>query len=59
MPTTIELAVAMVWMRQRNASRPVAERLVPAALPLKSVALGARQVPELNGYRKDSRTSVK
>ncbi|AYV25309.1 Pyruvate dehydrogenase E1 component subunit beta [Streptomyces sp. ADI95-16] len=35
LPTTIDLAVAMVWMRQRNASRPVAERLVPAALPLR------------------------
>uniref|UniRef100_A0AAU2K1N2 Dihydrolipoamide acetyltransferase component of pyruvate dehydrogenase complex n=1 Tax=Streptomyces sp. NBC_00049 TaxID=2903617 RepID=A0AAU2K1N2_9ACTN len=51
--TTIDLAVAMAWMRDRNASRPVAERLVPAALLLKSVALAARQVPELNGYWKE------
>ncbi|MFJ1566466.1 dihydrolipoamide acetyltransferase family protein [Streptomyces erythrochromogenes] len=51
--TTIDLAVAMAWMRDRNASRPVADRLVPAALLLKSVALAARQVPELNGYWKD------
>ncbi|MFD9617761.1 dihydrolipoamide acetyltransferase family protein [Streptomyces virginiae] len=51
--TTIDLAVAMAWMRDRNASRPVVERLVPAALLLKSVALAARQVPELNGYWKE------
>ncbi|WP_445269484.1 2-oxo acid dehydrogenase subunit E2 [Streptomyces sp. DSM 41634] len=51
--TKIDLAVAMAWMRDRNASRPVAERLVPAALLLKSVALAARRVPELNGYWKD------
>ncbi|MET3983020.1 dihydrolipoamide acetyltransferase family protein [Streptomyces sp. PvR034] len=48
--TRVDLAVAMTWMRDRNASVPVAERLVPAALLLKSVALAARQVPELNGY---------
>ncbi|WP_330300674.1 2-oxo acid dehydrogenase subunit E2 [Streptomyces sp. NBC_00503] len=48
--TRVDLAVAMTWMRHRNASMPVAERLVPAALLLKSVALAARQVPELNGY---------
>ncbi|MFE1875812.1 2-oxo acid dehydrogenase subunit E2 [Streptomyces sp. NPDC059496] len=51
--TKIDLAAAMAWMRDRNAGRPVAERLVPAALLLKSVALAARQVPELNGYWKD------
>ncbi|MFB6716895.1 dihydrolipoamide acetyltransferase family protein [Streptomyces sp. NPDC056358] len=48
--TTIDLATATTWMLSRNANRPVRERLVPAALLLKSVALAARQVPELNGY---------
>ncbi len=51
--TRVDLAVAMAWMRDRNANRPVAERLVPAALLLKAVALAARRVPELNGYWKD------
>lgn len=51
--TTVDLATALTWMRDRNASSPVEERLVPAALLLKSVALAARQVPELNGYWKD------
>ncbi|MET9885621.1 dihydrolipoamide acetyltransferase family protein [Streptomyces sp. NPDC006430] len=48
--TTVDLAAAMTWMRDRNAGRPVAERLVPVALLLKAVALAARQVPELNGH---------
>ncbi|WP_406385914.1 dihydrolipoamide acetyltransferase family protein [Streptomyces sp. NBC_01618] len=51
--TTVDLAAATTWMLNRNANRPVGERLVPAALLLKSVALAARQVPELNGYWKD------
>ncbi|MEU9760344.1 dihydrolipoamide acetyltransferase family protein [Streptomyces sp. NPDC047987] len=51
--TTIDLAAAMAWMRDRNACSPVQERLVPAALLLKSVALAARQVPQMNGYWKD------
>ncbi|MGW7456340.1 2-oxo acid dehydrogenase subunit E2 [Streptomyces sp. NPDC054797] len=51
--TKVDLAVAMTWMRDRNTGKPVAERLVPAALLLKSVALAARQVPELNGYWRD------
>ncbi|MFB7223542.1 2-oxo acid dehydrogenase subunit E2 [Streptomyces sp. NPDC056227] len=51
--TTVDLAAATTWTLNRNANRPVRERLVPAALLLKSVALAARQVPELNGYWKD------
>jgi pyruvate dehydrogenase E2 component (dihydrolipoamide acetyltransferase) len=51
--TTIDLAAATTWMLDRNANSPVRERLVPAALMLKSVALAARQVPELNGHWKD------
>ncbi|MFH8475765.1 dihydrolipoamide acetyltransferase family protein [Streptomyces sp. NPDC018000] len=51
--TTIDLAAAMTWMLGRNANSPVEERLVPAALLLKSVAMAARQVPELNGHWKD------
>ncbi|MEV0494396.1 dihydrolipoamide acetyltransferase family protein [Streptomyces atratus] len=51
--TTIDLAAATTWMLNRNANSPVGERLVPAALLLKSVALAARQVPELNGHWTD------
>ncbi|MFB7917146.1 dihydrolipoamide acetyltransferase family protein [Streptomyces sp. NPDC056061] len=51
--TTIDLATAMDWMRERNTHSSVKERLVPAALLLKAIALAARQVPQLNGHWSD------
>jgi pyruvate dehydrogenase E2 component (dihydrolipoamide acetyltransferase) len=48
--TTIDLARAMTWMAEVNATRPVAERLLPASLLLKATALAAREVPLLNGF---------
>jgi pyruvate dehydrogenase E2 component (dihydrolipoamide acetyltransferase) len=48
--TTVDLAAAMRWLADRNASRPVAERVLPAALLLKAAARAAREVPELNGF---------
>jgi pyruvate dehydrogenase E2 component (dihydrolipoamide acetyltransferase) len=48
--TTIDLTSALRWMRRENERRPVTERLLPAALLLKAVALALREVPELNGY---------
>ncbi|MFJ3974142.1 dihydrolipoamide acetyltransferase family protein [Streptomyces sp. NPDC090021] len=51
--TTIDLAAAVEWMHRQNSTLPVAERLVPAALLLKAVALAAREVPELNGHWKE------
>ncbi|MFD0373752.1 dihydrolipoamide acetyltransferase family protein, partial [Streptomyces sp. NPDC127112] len=53
--TTIDLAAALEWMHRQNSTRPVTERLVPAALLLKAVALAAREVPELNGHWKEDR----
>lgn len=53
--TTIDLAAAVEWMRERNATRPVADRLIPAALLAKAVALAVREVPELNGHWMDDR----
>ncbi|MFD6230309.1 dihydrolipoamide acetyltransferase family protein [Streptomyces sp. NPDC060232] len=53
--TTVDLAAALEWMRRQNSTRPVGERLVPAALLLKAVALAAREVPELNGHWTDGR----
>jgi pyruvate dehydrogenase E2 component (dihydrolipoamide acetyltransferase) len=40
---------ALDWLREANAQRPVTERLLPALLPLKAVALALRDFPELNG----------
>ncbi len=48
--TVIDLSAALEWMRTENSRRTVADRLVPAALLLKAVALAAREVPELNGH---------
>jgi pyruvate dehydrogenase E2 component (dihydrolipoamide acetyltransferase) len=47
--TTIDLGQAVAWLTRVNAERPVTERLLPAALLLKSAALAAREVPALNG----------
>jgi pyruvate dehydrogenase E2 component (dihydrolipoamide acetyltransferase) len=47
---TVDMASAMTWLRERNRSLDMSERLVPAALLLRATALAARQVPELNGY---------
>jgi pyruvate dehydrogenase E2 component (dihydrolipoamide acetyltransferase) len=46
--TTVDVGRALEWLRARNAARPVTERILPAALLLRAVALAAREVPELN-----------
>ncbi|MCZ4315660.1 dihydrolipoamide acetyltransferase family protein [Comamonadaceae bacterium G21597-S1] len=46
---TIPMRKALDWLRRANAARPVTERLLPAALLLKAVALAARDFPEMNG----------
>ncbi len=51
--TTIDLRAALAWMQLANSQRPIADRLVPAALLLKASALAARDVPEVNGFYVD------
>ncbi|SDK62291.1 pyruvate dehydrogenase E2 component (dihydrolipoamide acetyltransferase) [Cryobacterium psychrotolerans] len=51
--TTIDLRAALAWMESTNTGRPIASRLVPAALLLKASALAARDVPEVNGFFTD------
>jgi pyruvate dehydrogenase E2 component (dihydrolipoamide acetyltransferase) len=46
--TTIDMERATAWVAEQNLRRPVTERLLPGALLLKAVALGLRDVPELN-----------
>ncbi len=48
--TTIDISVALAWLRKENEKRPITQRLLPAALLIKTVALALRDVPELNGY---------
>jgi pyruvate dehydrogenase E2 component (dihydrolipoamide acetyltransferase) len=45
----IDMSVAMAWLERTNLERPVHERLLPAALLLKAVALAAKQFPDMNG----------
>jgi pyruvate dehydrogenase E2 component (dihydrolipoamide acetyltransferase) len=48
--TTIDLRTALTWLRTENEKRSMTERLLPAVLLIKAVALALREVPELNGY---------
>ena len=51
--TTIDMSTALAWLRAENEKRSMTERLLPAALLIKAVALGLREVPDLNGYWMD------
>jgi pyruvate dehydrogenase E2 component (dihydrolipoyllysine-residue acetyltransferase) len=48
--TDIDLLAATTWLRTHNRAVPVADRVLPAALLLRAVALAARAVPQLNGH---------
>lgn len=47
---TIPMARALAWLQQRNAELPITERILPAVLQLKAVALALKRVPQLNGF---------
>jgi pyruvate dehydrogenase E2 component (dihydrolipoamide acetyltransferase) len=51
--TTIDLEPALTWLTEQNAKRPVAERILPAVLMLKAVALACRELPAFNGFWTD------
>jgi pyruvate dehydrogenase E2 component (dihydrolipoamide acetyltransferase) len=48
--TRVDLSAALRWLEAENLRRPVGERLLPAALLLRAVALALREAPELNGH---------
>jgi pyruvate dehydrogenase E2 component (dihydrolipoamide acetyltransferase) len=48
--SSIDLQRALAWLQEENIKRPVTERLLPAVLLLKAVALATHEVPELNGF---------
>jgi pyruvate dehydrogenase E2 component (dihydrolipoamide acetyltransferase) len=52
---TVDLEPAISWIEAQNADRPIAERLLPAALLLKAVARAAMEVPVVNGHWIDGR----
>jgi pyruvate dehydrogenase E2 component (dihydrolipoamide acetyltransferase) len=49
MATEIDMSRALAWTNDQNLQRPVADRLIPAALLLKAAALAVAEVPEMNG----------
>lgn len=44
---------ALTWLAERNAQRSITERVLPAVLQLKAVALAAKRFKELNGFWRD------
>ena len=46
--TRIDMSRALAWMEAENASRPITERLLPAALLLAGVARALKEHPDLN-----------
>ncbi|AOZ04396.1 branched-chain alpha-keto acid dehydrogenase subunit E2 (plasmid) [Cupriavidus sp. USMAHM13] len=51
----IPLRIALAWLDRVNAKRSVAERILPAALLIKAVAVALRAFPELNGFFRDGK----
>jgi pyruvate dehydrogenase E2 component (dihydrolipoamide acetyltransferase) len=47
---TIPMRRAVQWLQRENARRPIAERILMAALQLKAVALACKAYPEMNGH---------
>ena len=52
---TIDFGPATDWIAAYNRDRPPTERLLPAVLMLKAVALALKLVPQLNGFCVDGR----
>jgi pyruvate dehydrogenase E2 component (dihydrolipoamide acetyltransferase) len=53
--TTIDVTPATEWLAAHNATAPVAERLLFAALIVKSVALACRGLEGFSGFHRDGR----
>lgn len=47
--STVDIEATLARLEQRNASLPIGERILPAALFLWAIARAARSVPEVNG----------
>jgi len=44
---------ALNWLEALNATRTIAQRILPAALLIRAVILALKEVPELNGFWQD------
>lgn len=47
---TIAMGRALDWLQQRNQGVAITERVLPAVLQIKAVALALQRVPQLNGF---------
>jgi pyruvate dehydrogenase E2 component (dihydrolipoamide acetyltransferase) len=47
---TVDVEQTLAWLAERNADRPPAERVLPAALVLKATALALVEYRDFNGY---------
>ncbi len=52
--TTVDFTAAQAWLERYNAGQPPEQRLLPAVLLLKAVALALRRWPQLNGFYEGS-----
>jgi pyruvate dehydrogenase E2 component (dihydrolipoamide acetyltransferase) len=52
---TLDVEPALAHLERLNAARPVPERLLPAAMWIKAVAVALREYPELNGRWENER----
>lgn len=48
--TRIELSRSLAWLETENRDRKAGERVLPAALLIKAVALAVHEVPAMNGF---------
>jgi pyruvate dehydrogenase E2 component (dihydrolipoamide acetyltransferase) len=51
----VDVTDVLTWLADLNATRPVRERVLPAAVFLHAIARAARDVPEMNGFWQDER----
>jgi pyruvate dehydrogenase E2 component (dihydrolipoamide acetyltransferase) len=51
--TTVDVTPATVWLAAHNAAVPVTQRLLFAALLVKSIALACRELPGFSGFHRD------
>lgn len=51
--TPINMTPSLRWLSELNASRPIEQRILPAALLIRAVAKALQAVPELNGFWHD------
>ena len=57
--TRIDMRAALDRLSALNAQRPIAQRILPAAMLLKAAALALTDVPELNAYWSDDQLQIK